>query len=89
MADFSSTLITGMEAIDSVRDTSGDFANLFEITAVDAFFYKMRAVDDGLAAPGYIHWIATVEDFSASQAPPTVGSIVPGSVIVISRWRAA
>jgi hypothetical protein len=55
-------------------------------------FYKMRARDDGVAAPGYVTWV--VEDnpdfggagFSGGSPTP-VGSMIPGSAQVVARWE--
>jgi hypothetical protein len=57
-----------------------------------AFNYKMRAVDDGAPAPGFVYWITSFPDFEASlvgnSTPPLVGNVVPGSVIELTRWIA-
>jgi hypothetical protein len=55
-----------------------------------AFVYKMRGRDDGVAAPGFVTWTASFPDFlgvnSGSSVPPIVGSLIPGSVVEVSRW---
>lgn len=53
--------------------------------------YKMRGVDSGAPAPGYVTWEADIRDYagaqSASAQPPIVGSLVGGSVVVVSQWE--
>lgn len=56
----------------------------------DRFLYKMRGQDDGRPAPGYISWVATFQDFAGTQVataePPLLGTLIPGSVVEVSRW---
>jgi len=74
-----------------------DVPNLFDIVveggAGTALLYKMRGVDDGRPAPGYVSWIVSKPDFDGTEAPgnaepPLIGSIVPGSVVLIAAWTA-
>lgn len=55
------------------------------------FMYKMRGVDSGAPAPGYVTWMADFRDYggaqSASAQPPIVGSLVGGSVVVVAQWE--
>lgn len=55
------------------------------------FRYKMRGVDSGAPAPGYVTWEADVRDYAGAQSataePPIVGSLVGGSVVVVSQWE--
>lgn len=55
------------------------------------FMYKMRGVDSGAPAPGYVTWEADFRDYggaqSASAQPAIVGSLVGGSVVVVSQWE--
>lgn len=56
------------------------------------FFYKMRARDTGVAAPGYVSWVAQDDpDFGgtgfSSGSPTPVGIMVPGSATVVARWE--
>jgi len=58
---------------------------------VSPIFFKMRAVDDGAPPPGFVTWIVTGEpDFAgvyfATGTPTPIGSMVPGSAILISTW---
>ena len=59
-------------------------------TGVD-YDYKMRAVDSGRPAPGYIYWVAGFPDFDATlvgtSIPTLIGSVVAGSVTEISKWE--
>ena len=54
------------------------------------FRYKMRGQDDGVPAPGFVTWTADFPDFTGSQVgtsvPPLVGSLIPGSTVVVSVW---
>lgn len=71
---------------------SVDFPTLETIDPVVGLviLYKMRGQDSGAPAPGYVSWVATFPDFlgseSGSAQPPIVGSLIPGSVVEISRW---
>lgn len=53
-------------------------------------YYKMRGQDSGATAPGYVTWTSGTQDFdgadSGSSSPPIVGTLIPGSVRVVSRW---
>jgi len=55
-----------------------------------AVLYKMRGQDDGAAPPGYVTWLANEPDFLGTQVgtsvPPLVGSLIPGSVVLVSTW---
>jgi len=63
---------------------------IFSGAAGVKFLYKMRGQDDGAAPPGYVTWVATFPDYlgveSASSIPAIVGTLVPGSVVEVSRW---
>jgi len=55
-------------------------------------YYKMRARDDGVPAPGYVTWIAmNAPDFGGTGFPggtPTpVGSMVVGSAVIADEWE--
>ncbi len=55
-------------------------------------YFKMRAQDDGGAAPGYVTWITQGEpDFSGTGfsggSPTPSGSMIPGSAQVVARWE--
>ncbi len=53
--------------------------------------YKMRAVDQGAVAPGYVYWVTSpTADFAGtfySTASPTpIGAMLAGSVVVADSW---
>lgn len=55
-------------------------------------YYKMRAQDDGVPAPGYVTWIATTNpDFAGTGfpggAPAPVGNMVPGTAVIADEWE--
>lgn len=55
-------------------------------------YFKMRARDSGVPAPGYVTWVVQNDpDFGGTYYPdgePTpVGSMVPGSAVVVSQWQ--
>lgn len=55
-------------------------------------YFKMRARDDGVPAPGYVTWVVTDEPafdgagFSGGTPTP-VGSMIPGSAVVVAEWE--
>ncbi|KKL99146.1 hypothetical protein LCGC14_1817340 [marine sediment metagenome] len=53
-------------------------------------YYKMRAQDDGVPAPGFVTWISIGPDFTGTGfsggTPTPVGSMIPGSAVAISNW---
>lgn len=53
--------------------------------------YKMRAQDSGVAAPGYVTWVALTPDFAglgySAGTPTPVGSMVVGSAIVAASFE--
>jgi hypothetical protein len=55
-------------------------------------YFKMRARDTGVAAPGYVTWVSSPDpDFGglgySGGSPTPVGIMVPGSAQVVARWE--
>jgi len=57
-------------------------------------FYKMRARDGGVPAPGYVTWVVMDEpDFGGAgypdgePTPSSPSSMIPGSAVVVSTWQ--
>lgn len=55
-------------------------------------YFKMRARDDGVPAPGYVTWVVTDEpDFAGAGfsggSPTPVGSMIAGSAAVVAEWE--
>ncbi|MGW8181368.1 MAG: hypothetical protein ACWGQW_21785, partial [bacterium] len=76
----------------SVTGDNLDNAFLFDISteAGAAYTYKMRGRDDGASAPGYVTWKSSIADYTGvdvgTSVPSLVGSLIPGSVIVIGKY---